>query len=29
MGHGTRDQRLANFNAGYPSSGGACLSALR
>jgi predicted metalloprotease len=29
MGHGTRDQRLANFNAGYRGGGGACLSALR
>jgi predicted metalloprotease len=29
MGHGTRDQRLANFNTGYRGGGGACLSALR
>ena len=29
LGHGTRDQRLANFNAGYRGGGGACLSALR
>jgi predicted metalloprotease len=29
MGHGTRSQRLANFNAGYSGGAGACLSGLR
>lgn len=29
IGHGTRDQRLANFNAGYRGGGGACLDELR
>jgi predicted metalloprotease len=28
MGHGTRDQRLANFTAGYRRGAGACVSAL-
>jgi predicted metalloprotease len=29
MGHGTREQRLANFNAGYRGGAGACLPELR
>jgi predicted metalloprotease len=29
MGHGTREQRLANFRAGYGGGAGACLSAFR
>src|SRR5476651_2167327 len=29
LGHGTRDQRLENFNTGYRGGGGACLNALR
>ena len=29
MGHGTREQRLANFNAGYRRGEGACLDAPR
>ena len=29
MGHGTRDQRLANFRTGYDRGAGACVSALR
>jgi predicted metalloprotease len=28
MGHGTRDQRLTNFRAGYESGAGVCLSGL-
>jgi len=28
MGHGTREQRLANFRAGYDRGAGACLSEL-
>lgn len=29
MGHGTRDQRLANFRAGYDNGAGACIDGLR
>jgi predicted metalloprotease len=29
MGHGTRDQRLANFRSGYDSGAGACIEGLR
>jgi predicted metalloprotease len=29
MGHGTREQRLANFEAGYEGGAGACVPALR
>jgi predicted metalloprotease len=29
MGHGTREQRLANFTAGYEQGAGACVRALR
>jgi hypothetical protein len=29
MGHGTREQRLANFNAGYRGGEGACVAELR
>jgi uncharacterized protein len=29
MGHGTREQRLANFQAGYQRGAGACVSVLR
>jgi predicted metalloprotease len=29
MGHGTREQRLANFQAGYRGGAGACVPALR
>ena len=29
MGHGTRDQRLSNFKAGYNAGAGACIDALR
>jgi predicted metalloprotease len=29
LGHGTRDQRLANFDAGYRGGAGACLEELR
>ena len=28
MGHGTREQRLSNFRAGYDRGAGACLSEL-
>jgi len=29
MGHGTRDQRMANFKAGYDGGAGACLESFR
>lgn len=29
LGHGTREQRLANFNAGYGNGAGSCLQAFR
>ena len=29
LGHGTRDQRLSNFRAGYQGGAGACLPAFR
>lgn len=29
MGHGTREQRLSNFKAGYDGGGGACIEGLR
>jgi predicted metalloprotease len=29
MGHGTRDQRMANFKLGYERGAGACLAAFR